>query len=236
VKEQVKKLVELQTIDKDIYEFKRELQDKPLALNAIKELFDQKKAKLSVLEEQAKRIQVERKSQELELQAKEGDIAKANSALSQIKTNKEYTAKLKEIESIKADKSIIEEKILLFFDEADQINAQIADEKKVLAEEEKRYLEQKKQVEISVQEIQSKVTALDNQREQILPDVDPQTLAHYERILKNKEGLAIVPVQGNTCGGCYMHITDQVIIEIKMHEKLAHCEMCARILYIEEDL
>ena len=57
-----------------------------------------------------------------------------------------------------------------------------------------------------------------------------------EKILQNKQGLAVVPVQVSSCGGCFMNVPAQVINEMKKHENLVFCEMCARILYLEEDL
>lgn len=236
IKDQIKKLVELQTIDAEIYLYKRDLREKPLYVEELKKRYEDKKAGLKVLEEKAKTIQVNRKSQELELQTKEGDIVKANAQLSLLKTNKEYQAKLTEIASMKADKSVIEEKILVFYDEGDAANADIEKERKFLAEEEQKYLTQKKEVDNSIKEIEEKLKILNLKRNQITPDVSKANLSRYERILENKDGLAIVPVNGNSCGGCFMSVPDQVIIEIKMHERLILCEMCSRVLYLTDDL
>ncbi len=144
MKDQIKKLVELQALDVDIYRFKKEVEEKPLALEELRKHFESKKASLKALEEQLKRNQVDRKGSELELQAKEGDIVKANGQLMQLKTNKEYSAKLLEIENMKADKSVFEEKILIFYDESDKINVDITKERGILAEEEKKCLANQK--------------------------------------------------------------------------------------------
>jgi len=236
IRDQIRKLVDLQKLDKEIYEYKKELEEKPASLADVKEKFESKKAKLRQLEEQLKAIQVGRKSQELELQSKETEISKHNVQLSQLKTNREYTAKLTEIESLKADKSIIEEKILGSYDESDKVSGQIAEEKKLLEGEEGKYIAEQKATEEAMRLLEDKVKILETQRQQITPDVDKSFLAQYERILAKKSGLAIVPVQGSVCGGCFMNVTQQVINEIKMHDKIIVCEMCARILYIEEDL
>jgi hypothetical protein len=45
-----------------------------------------------------------------------------------------------------------------------------------------------------------------------------------------------VPVKAHACGGCFMNVPEQTINEIRMHDKIVSCEMCARILYTEEDL
>lgn len=236
IRDQIRKLVELQKIDKEIYDFKKELQEKPIYLEELRQEFEAKKARLKSLEDKSKTMQVDRKSKELELKTKEEEIAKANAQLFQIKTNKEYTAKLSEIEHMKADKSIIEEKILLSYDDTDKVTAEIEKEKKVLADEEKEYLAKKKEIEETLEVLQDRVLVLESQRKHLTPDVDKDILSRYELIVSKKDGLAIVPIQTSSCGGCFMNVPSQTINEIKMHDHLVTCEICARILYIEDDL
>ena len=236
VLEQVRHLVSLQQIDTQIYQIRKELQEKPALLQKLKEDFESQKEHLKELEDGHKGVLLKRKGQEVELQAKEDAVAKANAQLSQIKTNKEYTAKITEIENMKADKSLIEEKILLFYDEADQAKAAIDKEKEVVADKEKEYNATKQDVENEIKALNEKLKDLQAQRAQITPPIDKIILERYEKILANKEGMAIVPVQGDVCGGCYMNVPAQVINEMKMHEKMIFCELCARILYLEEDI
>ncbi len=236
IRDQIKKLVQLQTLDYDIYNFKKDLKDKPDFIEQLKTKFEDKKGNLKQLEDKLKTLLLDRKSKEGDLLAKEGEIAKANTQLFSLKTNKEYQAKLLEIEHMKADKSMIEEKILLLFDEIDSINAQIEKEKKIVTEEEKKLLAQKKEVDDSIKDIQERMSKLESERRLISPEVNPAYLSRYERILENKGGIALVPVKGHVCGGCFMNIPEQSINEIKMHDHFVFCEMCARILFLEDDL
>ena len=236
IKDQIKKIVELQKIDGEIFNLNVELKEKPAVLEQLKAEYEGHMGVLKALEEKFKAIQVDRKQKELELKGHEDEITKANVQLSQIKTNKEYTAKISEIEHIKADQSVFEEKILLSYEESDSVLAEITKEKLKLAEKEKNYLAKKKQAEDDIKVIEDRIRVLGSQRIQALPGIDPEYLRRYERILKNKDGLAIVPVQGNACGGCFMNITVQHLNLIKMKEHLVECEMCSRILYLEEDI
>lgn len=236
VKDQIRKIIELQKIDGEIYKLKVELKEKPAILTQLQEEFELHKGTLLALEEKSKSVQVGRKEKELELKSKEDEIAKANAQLSQIKTNKEYTAKIAEIEHIKADQSVIEEKILMSFDESERINKDIELEKAKVGEQEKNYLAKKKEAEEDVRVIEDRIKVLDAQRMQAVTGVEPEFLNRYSKILQHKEGVAIVPVQGNTCGGCYMNVTPQQLNMIRMNEKLVECEMCSRILYLEDNL
>lgn len=236
IRDQVKKLVEIQKLDGEIYDLNKEIKEKPERIDQLKEQFETKKARLKSLEDKVKNVVVARKDFEIELQSKEGVIAKANSDLNQLKTNKEYAAKIKEIEGIKADKSIVEENILKSYDEADAIHAEIEKEKVVVADREKEYLSKKKEIEDELAVLKDRVKVLMGQRNQIAPDIDPGILVQYEKILEHKEGRAIVPVNGTSCGGCFMNVMPQTVNQIKMKSELIRCEYCSRYIYIEEDL
>ena len=236
VQDQIKRMVEIQKLDGEIYDLRKEIQEKPKLIDQLKGEFEETKAKLNELEERAKAIVVGRKEFELELQSKEDVISKANTDLNSLKTNKEYSAKISEIESLKADKSQIEEKILRSYDEADSVNADIEKEKAEVSEREKVYLGKKKEIEDEIRVLEDRVKVLDAQRSEIAPNIDPTILKQYEQLLQVKEGRAIVPVNGLTCGGCYMNAMPQTVNQIKMKTELIRCEYCARFLYLEDDL
>lgn len=233
---QIKALTALQKLDGEIYDLKRELKEKPAYLAEIQKAFDEKKGALKASEEKYKALQVKRNSLETDLKTKEAAVAKANVQLSEIQTNREYTAKISEIASLKADQSIIEEKILISYDEADGIKGEVDQEKNKLAEEEKNFLSQKKQIDDSIKILEERVRTLEGQRKQIAPNVDKSTLVRYERILANKGGKAIVSVHHGSCGACFFTCPQQVINEIRMHSHLVFCEQCGVILYLEEDV
>lgn len=235
VKDQIKKIVALQKIDSEIYTLNTQLKEKPAVLEQLKSEFELHKEALTALEEKLKAIQVDRKAKELELKTQEDEAAKANAQLSQIKTNKEYSAKITEIEHIKADQSIFEEKILISFEESDVVTSEIEKEKVKVSEEEKNYLAKKKETEDDIGVIEDRVKVLQSQHEQATPGISNEYLSRYERILKHKDGLALVPVDGGSCGGCNMNVTPQQVNEIKMNDQLVICEMCSRILYLEGD-
>lgn len=236
IKDQIKKLVDLQKVDAEIYNVNTGLTEKPALIEELKKKFEADKAHLNQLEEKFKGIQLKRKELELELKAREDGIARANTQLTQLKTNKEYQAKLNEIASIKADKSIIEEKILLFYDEADAVQAEIGKERVAVGTQEKQYLARKKEIEDEIKLMEDRVKVLESQRKQQLPGVDRTLLNRYEKILAHKGGLGIAPLNGNSCGGCHMNVPPQTINAIKMHDQLIECEICQRIMYLEDDL
>ncbi|MDD4980535.1 MAG: C4-type zinc ribbon domain-containing protein [Candidatus Omnitrophica bacterium] len=233
LKTQIGCLVNLQTIDSEIYTLKNELASKPKEIEVIDAAFAEKKQHLAGLEANLLNLQKQRKDKELELASKEEGIKKLQGQLYQLKTNKDYQAMLQQIAGEKANSSVIEDGILGIFEQSDKIKNDITREKEKLQEEEKSSQEQKKAIQDRSKEIEERLVQLEAQRKQVLPNVERKMLAQYERILQNRDGLAIVSVKDNSCGGCNMFVPPQVINLIKMYERIITCEVCNRILYIE---
>ena len=236
VKDTLKKLVALQMLDAQLFEYRRELRENPAKLYELKAKFDKKKARLQQLETKAKEVELTKKTKELDLKVKDEAIAKADGALMTLKTNKEYQAKLFEIENLKADKSVIENEVLKFMEEVETNAKEIENEKGVVAAEEKAYLAEKEKVDQANAQVQLKVDGLGGERKQATEGIDRETLAIYQRIVENRDGLALVPIVGNACGGCFMNVPPQVVNKIKMYDEIVRCEICARLLYLQEDM
>ena len=234
LKEQVKILVELQGLDTQIFRRRNALEEMPENLRMLDEAFKAKMVNLKTLEENLKLIQVRRRDKENDLATKEGSIKKLQTQLYQLKTNKEYNTMQEEISRIKADNSLIEEDIIKMFDQTDIENEKIAKEKEFLKGEEAKLNEEKRRVEEETKRIKTEVDSLNSQRASLAEKVDKTILAKYERILKGKDGLAVVPVTGESCQGCFRILPSQVIHEIRAKKDLVFCENCARILYLEE--
>jgi len=234
LKTQIIGLVKLQELDSQIYALKNEKEAKPLEFKTIEEAFEAKKQNLSLLEKNSLELQKQRKEKELELAANAEAVKKLQTQLYSLKTNKEFQTMLQQIADTKADGSLIEEKILISFEDSDKIKAQIDQENVKLKSEEKVFLDKKKDIELRIKEIDERLSQLQAQRKQIAPGVEPKMLAEYEKILSSRDGLAIVTVVDNSCGGCHMLVPPQVINLIKMYEHIVTCEVCNRIFYIAE--
>ncbi|MDP3041325.1 MAG: C4-type zinc ribbon domain-containing protein [Candidatus Omnitrophota bacterium] len=234
LKNQITGLVRLQELDSEIYALGNERAAKPQEIKAMGAAFELKKQDLAALEKKSLDLQKQRKEKELELATNAEGVKKLSAQLFSLKTNKEFQVMQQQIADAKADGAVIEEKILISFEESDKIKAQIDSENLKLKCEEKIFLQQKKVVELRSEEIGGRLSQLDAQRKQIIPGIDPRMLQEYERILHSRDGLAIVPVKDNSCGGCHMSVPPQVINLIKMYEHIITCEVCNRILYITE--
>ncbi len=235
LKKQIGNLLALQAVDSDIYMLNREKSAKPEEIKALQAEFEAKKQGLVDLEKKSLDLQKLKKDRELELSAKEEGTKKLQSQLYQLKTNKEYHAMLQQIEDSKADASVIEDKILEVMDQAEKLVTDVEAEKAKVKEEEKVLEAKKKVIQDRIKEIDEKLTQLQARRAQLVPLVDSKVLSGYERILANRDGLAIAAVKNFSCGGCNMSLPPQVVNLIKMYERLITCETCNRILCIGDE-
>jgi predicted nucleic acid-binding Zn-ribbon protein len=232
--EQIKLLVELQGLDTHILRMESDLGGVPVKIKEMEDAFKSKTANLKKLEDESKALMLKRKEKEGDVEGKEGAIKKYQSQLNMVKTNKEYSALQDEIGRVKADISVIEEDIIKIFDLIDAKAKDIAKEREVVKSEEISLSEDKKKLEASAESIKTELGAVKTKRLELAGRVDPKSLAKYERLLNNKDGLAIVPVANDACQGCFGILPPQVINEIRMKDALVFCDSCARILYIEE--
>ena len=113
----------------------------------------------------------------------------------------------------------------------DQKTAEIAKAEEELADTEHILAEKRSELDEIVSETKQEEENIREKAQALEPVIDAYTLAAFKRIRKNaRNGLGIVTVQRNACGGCFNRIPPQRQLEIKMHKKLIVCEYCGRIM------
>lgn len=166
-----------------------------------------------------------------EIEDRKQKIARYDAQMNEVRNNREYTflEKEKEYESLEvelAEKHIREAKAKI---ESKEEEIKAAQEE--LADNEHILEEKKKELNEIVSETKVEEEQLRTQIKEIEPLVDDYTFSAFKRIRKNaRNGLGIVSVQRDACGGCFNRIPPQRQLEIKMHKKIIVCEYCGRIL------
>jgi len=237
IKEEIIKLVDLQRVDRELYLLRREHdEDKPEALAELERVFVAKRKDLTEAEEQLKAVQLCKKEAELNVQSREDAVAKANTDLYKLKSNEEYRAKLKEIENFKAAVSTGEEAVIAAMEAIDSASRRVDEARKSFSVEEAGHGKEKALIEAEIKAIEKRIRELEVEREIVRKNVDPRPLAEYERMVDKKQGLAIVPIDSDACGGCYMNQPPDTRNKVLAYEEFIYCSNCARLLYVPEDL
>jgi len=231
---QLQQLVQLQKIDDQILEHKKTLVDIPTQIDSARAELEEKKNILKVVTEEIEILQKQRKDLELEVQEENDHMAKAKTKLPAVKTNKEYTAILTEVDAIKEKVSKIEDMELEVM-EALEVKAKEIPGVEKKCKEEDVYFNEYRQKKITEEErFKQELEELMGKRKDISAQLDMVILKRYEKISNSREGRAVAGLRENICQGCFQQVLPQMVIEVKVAEKIHQCGGCMRFLFWEE--
>jgi predicted nucleic acid-binding Zn-ribbon protein len=186
------------------------------------------------------------KTSALEGQLAEMDqrIEKARTQMNSVRSNKEYSALLLEVNTLKAEKGKVEEQALEHMQKVDTIKAQVAEVEAKIAEREKLQTQSQGEVDAARTEVGEKLDELTAQRDAAAAELPPEVLKLFNRMADNHDGEAMAEVEEQSrkhreyiCGGCYMELPyERVNVVMSRPNELVTCPNCGRILYIGQEL
>ncbi len=227
-------LRQLQALDAQLYRLRHEQQQKPLALERMKQEVAEEHAKAQAIEAHFKTVSIQQREKDLDLSTREAHIKKLQLQLFQVKTNKEYTIMQHEIEQSKADLSLLEEEIIRLLEAIDRTRQEHQAQLDCVTHQQALYAQEEARVTQELTVIDEQRAQFERQRQTLTPLVQRESLVLYERVLANRDGMALVPLIEESCGGCHMVQPPQVLNEVYRKAKLVTCENCSRILYLDE--
>ena len=163
-------------------------------------------------------------------------IKKYEKQSTNVKNNREFEAINKEIEMQQLEVKLAEKHIKDATEEIAEKAVLLEKAKKNIAAKEGILSTKKGELEKIISATEKEEKHFNKLAEEARQEVDPRLLVSYEKIRKSyRNGLAVVPVERDACGGCFYSIPPQKQSEIKQHKKVMICENCGRIL-VDEDL
>lgn len=158
-------------------------------------------------------------------------IARYKEQLDNVRNNREFDLLTKEVEFQTLEIELAEKHINDYGRAIDNKTAEIEVTKDKLADHTHILDEKRKELDEIVSETRVEEEALREKAKALEPEIDERTLQAFKRIRKNaRNGLGIVYVQRNACGGCFNRIPPQKQLEIRLHKKVIVCEYCGRIM------
>ena len=169
---------------------------------------------------------------------KKADITSAESSverykkqLDDVKNNREYDTLTKEIEFQSLEIELCNKKIKEALIKVEEKNADLAEADELMKDRMAALKEKKEELDEIMQETRDEEEKLKNKASELEGTIEPRLLSSFKRIRKNsRNGLGIVYVQRDACGGCFNKIPPQRQLDIKMHKKVIVCEYCGRIM------
>ena len=163
-------------------------------------------------------------------------IEQYTSQMDEVQNNKQYDFLTKEIEFQNLEIELANKRIRENMEIVDELNANIHNSLEDIDERRSDLEIKKGELDEIIAETRSEEESLREKAKKIENNVDLKLLATFKRIHKKaKNGLAIVAIERDACGGCFNRITPQRIIDVRMRKRIITCEYCGRIL-IDEDL
>ena len=159
-------------------------------------------------------------------------IATYKTQLDNVRNNREIDLLSKEIEYQTLEIQLSEKRIGQYAREIETKTAEIASAQDNLTDRNHILAEKRQQLEEIISETKKDEEVLRTKAKDLEARIDdPRTLTAFKRIRKNaRNGLGVVYIQRNACGGCFNRIPPQKQMEIKMHKKIIVCEYCGRIM------
>jgi predicted nucleic acid-binding Zn-ribbon protein len=225
-------LISLQAIDSRIAALEADAARLPKEIAAIHAAVEGARQQV----EQAKgRLDAARKDQrarEKDLEVVQGKLGKNNARLYEVKTNKEYSAVLAESEEIKQEKARMEDEILVLMETQERLAGDIREAEARFKQREAEGRSQEATAQEQLRAVEADLTGARTERRELAGQLPGPILADYDRILRARGGVALVPVaKPNFCGACRVTITPQRLQELRAQASLIPCESCGRYLY-----
>lgn len=231
VEDKLSTLYQLQTTLSSIDEKRALRGELPLEVQDLEDEIAGLKTRIEKIENDINDFQQAVVQKQAEIQEAEESVERYKKQLDEVRNNREYDTLTKEIEFQSLEIELCNKKIR-------EANVKVEDKKRELARtndlvaDRQQALEEKKnELDEIMMETREEEQVLKAKVEELETKIEPRLLSSFKRIRKNaRNGLGIVYVQRDACGGCFNKIPPQRQLDIKMHKKIIVCEYCGRIL------
>ena len=232
---QLQTLIELQGFDAKIAGLETEAARLPRQIEAIQSALGEARKAVETIKTKLDATRKELRAREKDLEVANVKRQKLEAKLYEVKTNKEYSAVLIEIEEAKQEKAKTEEDILNLMEMQERLGVEIKEAEQRFKNRE----EQAKQDEASVRKklgaVEQELNVQRAERQTRAKGLPAGLLASYDRISKARGGVAVAAVtSAAVCGGCRVSIRPQAMQELRTATGLILCESCGRYLYWQE--
>jgi predicted nucleic acid-binding Zn-ribbon protein len=225
-------LINLQAIDTRIAALEADAARLPREIAAIHAAIEEAKKHAEQTKARLDSARKDQRAREKDLEVVQAKRSKTEARLYEVKTNKEYSAVLTEIEEIKQEKGRMEEEVLVLMEAQERLAGDIREAETRFKQREGEGRREEVTLQEQLRGIETDLAAVRTERKELATRLPANILADYDRILRARAGLALVPVaKPNFCGACRMTITPQRLQELRAQSSLIPCESCGRYLY-----
>lgn len=231
VEERLKSLYELQTILTEIDRIKTIRGELPLEVKDLEDHIEGLRTRIVNYNNEIADLKQKLAAEKEKISDSQNKIARYKEQLDNVRNNREFDLLSKEVEFQTLEIELAEKHINEYNRMIEQRGKDIEATQENLSDREHILTEKRAELDEIVSETRQDEERLRQKALDLEPKIDARTLAAFKRIRKNaRNGLGVVYIQRNACGGCFNRIPPQKQLEIKMRKKIIVCEYCGRIL------
>ncbi len=236
IEDKLRAMHELQSVVSEIDKIKTLRGELPLEVQDLEDEITGLKTRLVNLEDEIKTLETAMKNKKIAIKDSETLIAKYTEQQNNVRNNREFDSLSKEIEFQTLEIELSEKRIKEYSSEMTE-KKEVIDTSRELLKERVEDLDRKKsELDEITQETRIEEEKLRSKSEKIESFIEPRLLTAFKRIRKNaRNGLAVVTIQRDACGGCFNKIPPQRQMDIANRKKIIVCEYCGRIL-VDKDI
>ena len=231
IEDKLKNLYQLQTMLSEIDKIKTLRGELPLEVQDLEDEIEGLTTRIEKIQEEIAALQRDTAGRRITIQNNNANIERYKSQLDNVRNNREYENLTKEIEYLELDNQFNEKKIRENSDLMERKSEEIRNCSDTVTERRTDLDIKKSELDEFISETRAEEEKLRERSKSLEATIEPRLLSAFKRIRKNsRNGLGIVYVQRDACGGCFNKIPPQRQLDIRMRKKIIVCEYCGRIM------
>lgn len=231
---ELQKLIELQKIDSQLQEIRDLLGDLPTKVEELRAEEQTLVDNVSQGQNRLKEIEVEINKIKLLTAELNEKIDKYKNQLFKVTNNKQYDALMHEIDHLKEQLDQTETQEIELREERSQLEETTKSQSVNLESLQTDLHERMRKLEQMIAENDEQKTELEQQRTEQVTKISVSIMRRYDRIATARDGVAVVKLGNDACGGCGSRVPPQIAAEIKAGKGIHYCDVCSRFLYWTE--
>jgi predicted nucleic acid-binding Zn-ribbon protein len=232
MREDLDQLVRLQKLETDLKHARGELDEVPRRKAELEAELTAERARLDAARAALDEAQKARRRLESELADLESKRSRYKGQLMEVKTNKEYTAMLHEIEAVEREIRGREDQILAEMEKAETQAAEVKKEEALFKGQQERCKTDAAALDARIRALETEAARIAAERDAIAAALPPDTLELFQRVARLR-GSGVAEARDQMCQVCHVKLRLQMFVEIKRNDQIFQCPACNRILYYE---
>jgi predicted nucleic acid-binding Zn-ribbon protein len=235
MQESLRLILEIQELDMKMIRLMRVKRERQKELEQIDTLRSELRQQITDKEQEVVELSKNIQALEQKIQEIVARIKKLEAQQSSVKKVDEFNALTQEMTAAEKEKIAVENRVSDLVDKKNAEEELLEKIKESLGASEESSLALRREIESGIQLINEEGGALKAERDALAAKANPDVLAIYERLLRNKKDRVVVAIENRTCSGCHIVLTAQHENLVRKGTNLVFCEHCSRIHYWQEN-